>query len=144
MGPAIDSCNDNNDHDDDEGDAGGVDDDNDDVGCCCSPPSLRLVGPGGALEEMDRMKIIKRRLSMSLRSARPVDDSLSELAEQMALDESSTARDNGETPKQVQPSTGVPRPAPILSTAGHSNLKSFTSIACTGVVHARLWIISAV
>uniref|UniRef100_A0A667ZR07 cyclin-dependent kinase n=1 Tax=Myripristis murdjan TaxID=586833 RepID=A0A667ZR07_9TELE len=44
---------------------------------------------------MDRMKIIKRRLSMSLRSARPVDDSLSELAEQMALDESSAARDNG-------------------------------------------------
>uniref|UniRef100_A0A8D3CIP6 cyclin-dependent kinase n=1 Tax=Scophthalmus maximus TaxID=52904 RepID=A0A8D3CIP6_SCOMX len=40
------------------------------------------------------MKIIKRRLSMSLRSARPVDDSLSELAEQMALDEPTTARDN--------------------------------------------------
>uniref|UniRef100_A0A3B4UUS0 Uncharacterized protein n=1 Tax=Seriola dumerili TaxID=41447 RepID=A0A3B4UUS0_SERDU len=46
---------------------------------------------------MDRMKIIKRRLSMSLRSARPVDDSLSELAEQMALDEPTAARDNGET-----------------------------------------------
>nr|XP_040048180.1 cyclin-dependent kinase 16-like isoform X4 [Gasterosteus aculeatus aculeatus] len=48
---------------------------------------------------MDRMKIIKRRLSMSLRSARPVDDSLSELAEQMALDEpaaAAAARDNGE------------------------------------------------
>uniref|UniRef100_A0A8C6NPH8 cyclin-dependent kinase n=1 Tax=Nothobranchius furzeri TaxID=105023 RepID=A0A8C6NPH8_NOTFU len=44
---------------------------------------------------MDRMKIIKRRLSMSLRSARPVDDSLSELAEQISLDEPSTARDNG-------------------------------------------------
>ncbi|KAG7228257.1 hypothetical protein INR49_009118 [Caranx melampygus] len=43
---------------------------------------------------MDRMKIIKRRLSMSLRSARPVDDSLSELAEQMALDEPTAARDN--------------------------------------------------
>ncbi|XP_042348241.1 cyclin-dependent kinase 17-like isoform X2 [Plectropomus leopardus] len=43
---------------------------------------------------MDRMKIIKRRLSMSLRSARPVDDSLSELAEQMALDEPAAARDN--------------------------------------------------
>ncbi|TKS77690.1 Cyclin-dependent kinase 17 [Collichthys lucidus] len=55
---------------------------------------LRPVGPGGAVEKMDRMKIIKRRLSMSLRSARPVDDSLSELAEQMALDEPSTARDN--------------------------------------------------
>ncbi|XP_034447795.1 cyclin-dependent kinase 17-like isoform X5 [Hippoglossus hippoglossus] len=44
---------------------------------------------------MDRMKIIKRRLSMSLRSARPVDESLSELAEQMSLDEPTTARDNG-------------------------------------------------
>ncbi|XP_049920125.1 cyclin-dependent kinase 16-like isoform X8 [Epinephelus moara] len=55
----------------------------------------RPVGPGGAVEKMDRMKIIKRRLSMSLRSARPVDDSLSELAEQMALDEPSAARDNG-------------------------------------------------
>uniref|UniRef100_A0A8C7Z4I7 cyclin-dependent kinase n=1 Tax=Oryzias sinensis TaxID=183150 RepID=A0A8C7Z4I7_9TELE len=43
------------------------------------------------------MKIIKRRLSMSLRSARPVDDSLSELAEQMALDETPGARENGET-----------------------------------------------
>uniref|UniRef100_A0A3P9LRF6 cyclin-dependent kinase n=1 Tax=Oryzias latipes TaxID=8090 RepID=A0A3P9LRF6_ORYLA len=43
---------------------------------------------------MDRMKIIKRRLSMSLRSARPVDDSLSELAEQMALDETPGAREN--------------------------------------------------
>lgn len=39
---------------------------------------------------------------MSLRSARPVDDSLSELAEQMALDEPSTARDNGETREQAQ------------------------------------------
>ncbi|CAB1458108.1 unnamed protein product [Pleuronectes platessa] len=53
------------------------------------------VGPGVAVEKMDRMKIIKRRLSMSLRSARPVDDSLSELAEQISLDEPTTARDNG-------------------------------------------------
>lgn len=58
--------------------------------------------PGGRTEKMDRMKIIKRRLSMSLRSARPVDDSLSELAEQMALDEPSTARDNGKLPEHVQ------------------------------------------
>lgn len=63
------------------------------------------MGPGGAVEKMDRMKIIKRRLSMSLRSARPVDDSLSELAEQMALDEPSTTRDNGETRGQVNPHT---------------------------------------
>ncbi|XP_030279926.1 cyclin-dependent kinase 16-like isoform X3 [Sparus aurata] len=61
----------------------------------CSRGTSRPVGPGGVVEKMDRMKIIKRRLSMSLRSARPVDDSLSELAEQMALDEPSAARDNG-------------------------------------------------
>lgn len=68
----------------------------------CPLHSLRPVGPGGVVSKMDRMKIIKRRLSMSLRSARPVDDSLSELAEQMALDEPSTARDNGETREQAQ------------------------------------------
>nr|XP_015203559.1 PREDICTED: uncharacterized protein LOC102682506 [Lepisosteus oculatus] len=34
---------------------------------------------------MDRMKVIKRRLSMTLRSARPVDESLSELAEQITV-----------------------------------------------------------
>lgn len=62
---------------------------------------LRPEGPSGVTEKMDRMKIIKRRLSMSLRSARPVDDSLSELAEQMALDEASTARDNGERCERV-------------------------------------------
>ena len=45
---------------------------------------------------MDRMKIIKRRLSMSLRSARPVDETLSELAEQINLEEPPVARDNGE------------------------------------------------
>lgn len=83
-----------NDNDDDV-DAGSVDDDNDDVGCNLSG----LWAPRGGVEKMDRMKIIKRRLSMSLRSARPVDDSLSELAEQMALDEPSTARDNGEAHK---------------------------------------------
>lgn len=38
---------------------------------------------------------------MSLRSARPVDDSLSELAEQMALDEPSASRDNGKMPKHT-------------------------------------------
>lgn len=65
------------------------------------------MGPGGAAEKMDRMKIIKRRLSMSLRSARPVDDSLSELAEQMALDEPSAARDNGEIHQQEHSHTGI-------------------------------------
>lgn len=87
----------------DDVDAGG--DDNEDVGGCPSP--LRPVGHGGAVEKMDRMKIIKRRLSMSLRSARPVDDSLSELAEQMSLDEPSAARENGETREQVHLHTGI-------------------------------------
>lgn len=64
--------------------------------CMCFLSHLSL-GPRGVVEKMDRMKIIKRRLSMSLRSARPVDDSLSELAEQMALDETPGARENGET-----------------------------------------------
>lgn len=78
----------------------------------------RPVGPGVAVEKMDRMKIIKRRLSMSLRSARPVDDSLSELAEQMALDEPSAARDNGEIHEQfhlhtlTHRSTQAPQPMP--------------------------------
>ncbi|CAL8276580.1 unnamed protein product [Boreogadus saida] len=51
--------------------------------------------PSQAAEKMDRMKIIKRRLSMSLRSARPVDETLSELAEQINLEEPPVAMDNG-------------------------------------------------
>uniref|UniRef100_A0A3Q0RVV8 Uncharacterized protein n=1 Tax=Amphilophus citrinellus TaxID=61819 RepID=A0A3Q0RVV8_AMPCI len=53
------------------------------------------------------MKIIKRRLSMSLRSARPVDDSLSELAEQMALDEPSTSNP-GRQPPWMAPEVYAP------------------------------------
>lgn len=67
--------------------------------CCVL---LGRWAPVGGTEKMDRMKIIKRRLSMSLRSARPVDDSLSELAEQMALDEPSASRDNGKMLEPVQ------------------------------------------
>lgn len=104
MDIAVDGYNENNGHDYDDGDAGGGDDsnDDDDVGCLSFLHlPFRPVGPGVAVEKMDRMKIIKRRLSMSLRSARPVDDSLSELAEQMALDEPSAARDNGEKCEQL-------------------------------------------
>lgn len=93
MHQAVVGYNEDNGPDDDDADGNN----NDRVGGCCPLRSHRPVGPGGVAEKMDRMKIIKRRLSMSLRSARPVDDSLSELAEQMALDEPSTARDNGET-----------------------------------------------
>ncbi|XP_078517497.1 cyclin-dependent kinase 17-like isoform X2 [Lissotriton helveticus] len=51
---------------------------------------------------MDRMKIIKRRLSMSLRSSRPVDDSLSELAEQINLDDNNV-KDNEPIVKNGKP-----------------------------------------
>nr|XP_046252283.1 cyclin-dependent kinase 17-like isoform X3 [Scatophagus argus] len=69
---------------------------------------------------MDRMKIIKRRLSMSLRSARPVDDSLSELAEQMALDEPSTARDNEPVVVcAVHPPASHSAPSFLRQYAGH-------------------------
>nr|XP_046252284.1 cyclin-dependent kinase 17-like isoform X4 [Scatophagus argus] len=78
------------------------------------------VGPSGAVEKMDRMKIIKRRLSMSLRSARPVDDSLSELAEQMALDEPSTARDNEPVVVcAVHPPASHSAPSFLRQYAGH-------------------------
>ncbi|XP_049438081.1 cyclin-dependent kinase 16-like isoform X3 [Epinephelus fuscoguttatus] len=87
----------------------------------------RPVGPGGAVEKMDRMKIIKRRLSMSLRSARPVDDSLSELAEQMALDEPSAARDNGETREQVHSHTGIVHENVKMGSDGESDQASGTS-----------------
>ncbi|XP_018593248.1 cyclin-dependent kinase 16-like isoform X2 [Scleropages formosus] len=65
---------------------------------------------------MDRMKIIKRRLSMTLRSARPVDDSLSELAEQMALDEPSAIRDNE---PMVGPLLSSTTPSFLRQYAGH-------------------------
>ncbi|TMS16089.1 Cyclin-dependent kinase 17 [Larimichthys crocea] len=69
---------------------------------------------------MDRMKIIKRRLSMSLRSARPVDDSLSELAEQMALDEPSAARDNESMVVcAVHPPASHSAPSFLRQYAGH-------------------------
>ncbi|CAM9969131.1 unnamed protein product [Lampetra fluviatilis] len=43
---------------------------------------------------MDRMKKLKRRLSLTLRGGRPVDEALSELAEQMTM-EDGTIKDNG-------------------------------------------------
>uniref|UniRef100_A0A674PPS6 Protein kinase domain-containing protein n=1 Tax=Takifugu rubripes TaxID=31033 RepID=A0A674PPS6_TAKRU len=69
---------------------------------------------------MDRMKIIKRRLSMSLRSARPVDDSLSELAEQMALDEPSASRDNEPVMERaMHPPASHSAPSFLRQYAGH-------------------------
>lgn len=42
----------------------------------------------------DRMKKFKRRLSLTLRGSQTIDESLSELAEQMTIEESSS-KDNG-------------------------------------------------
>uniref|UniRef100_A0A8C2XK84 cyclin-dependent kinase n=1 Tax=Cyclopterus lumpus TaxID=8103 RepID=A0A8C2XK84_CYCLU len=68
------------------------------------------------------MKIIKRRLSMSLRSARPVDDSLSELAEQMALDEPAAAKDNAPVVvSAVHPPASHSAPSFLRHYAGHLN-----------------------
>ncbi|KAJ3586937.1 hypothetical protein NHX12_013328 [Muraenolepis orangiensis] len=60
---------------------------------------------------MDRMKIIKRRLSMSLRSARPVDETLSDLAEQINLEEPPAARDNAAGECVLKPQDSYVPPA---------------------------------
>lgn len=43
---------------------------------------------------MERMKRIKKRLSLTLRSSQTIDESLSELAEQMTIEDGGT-KDNG-------------------------------------------------
>lgn len=43
---------------------------------------------------IDRMKKFKRRLSLTLRGSQTIDESLSELAEQMTIEENSS-KDNG-------------------------------------------------
>uniref|UniRef100_A0A8C2XP49 cyclin-dependent kinase n=2 Tax=Cyclopterus lumpus TaxID=8103 RepID=A0A8C2XP49_CYCLU len=87
--------------------------------------------------QMDRMKIIKRRLSMSLRSARPVDDSLSELAEQMALDEPAAAKDNGETHAGKAPSAR-PDCATLRSNRPEGNQQPDGLSVFTGIVHENV------
>ncbi|GCC16912.1 hypothetical protein chiPu_0020432, partial [Chiloscyllium punctatum] len=59
-------------------------------------PKLTSAGRHHTLsgELMDRLRIIKRRLSITLRSRRPLDDSLSQLAEQISLEENNS-KDNG-------------------------------------------------
>lgn len=44
---------------------------------------------------MEKMKKFKRRLSLTLRGSQTIDESLSELAEQMTVEENSS-KDNGE------------------------------------------------
>uniref|UniRef100_A0A4W3KA27 cyclin-dependent kinase n=1 Tax=Callorhinchus milii TaxID=7868 RepID=A0A4W3KA27_CALMI len=75
---------------------------------------------------MDRMKIIKRRLSMSLRSSRPVDDSLSELAEQMNLDENNV-KDNGKFLFSEGNSFGIVHENVKMGSDGESDQASGTS-----------------
>ncbi|MCJ8735145.1 hypothetical protein PDJAM_G00243490 [Pangasius djambal] len=67
---------------------------------------------------MDRMKIIKRRLSMSLRSARPVDENLSELAEHAAADEPPTTRENESMVCPVPPPASQSAPSFLRHYAG--------------------------
>ncbi|XP_058643460.1 cyclin-dependent kinase 16 isoform X2 [Onychostoma macrolepis] len=56
--------------------------------------SRPAAGRGQSQVLMDRMKIIKKRLSMSLQSVRRVDESLSELPEHTGLDEPPLSRDS--------------------------------------------------
>lgn len=44
---------------------------------------------------MEKMKRIKKRLSLTLRSSQTIDESLSELAEQMTMEDGGT-KDNGQ------------------------------------------------
>lgn len=44
---------------------------------------------------MEKMKRIKKRLSLTLRASQTIDESLSELAEQMTIEDGGT-KDNGE------------------------------------------------
>ncbi|KAI4871624.1 hypothetical protein NFI96_013404 [Prochilodus magdalenae] len=67
---------------------------------------------------MDRMKIIKRRLSMSLRSARPVDENLSELTEHAAPDEAPASRENEAMVCPVPPPASHSAPSFLRQYAG--------------------------
>ncbi|XP_043089991.1 cyclin-dependent kinase 16 isoform X2 [Puntigrus tetrazona] len=59
------------------------------------------LGRGQSQVLMDRMKIIKKRLSMSLQSVRRVDESLSELPEHTGLDEPPLSRDSGVVHRKI-------------------------------------------
>lgn len=49
---------------------------------------------------MEKMKRIKKRLSLTLRSSQTIDESLSELAEQMTIEDGGT-KDNGDDPTNL-------------------------------------------
>lgn len=49
---------------------------------------------------MEKMKRIKKRLSLTLRSSQTIDESLSELAEQMTIEDGGT-KDNGKDSTSV-------------------------------------------
>lgn len=65
--------------------------------CICDLNPKYPLGRGQSQVLMDRMKIIKKRLSMSLQSVRRLDESLSELPEHTGLDEPPLSRESGET-----------------------------------------------
>lgn len=61
---------------------------------CSSLSEVFTLHPAG------RMKKFKRRLSLTLRGSQTIDESLSELAEQMTVEESSS-KDNGNTGRET-------------------------------------------
>ena len=81
----------------------------------CFPPAPRLASPGLRTRpphlldflnhiQFDRMKKFKRRLSLTLRGSQTIDESLSELAEQMTIEENSS-KDNEPIVKNGRPPT---------------------------------------
>lgn len=58
------------------------------------------AGPPLLHRPMEKMKRFKRRLSLSLRGSQTIDESLSELAEQMTIEENSS-KDSGELPHHI-------------------------------------------
>lgn len=64
---------------------------------CAPEPEFRLYPccfQAGRRAGMEKMKRIKKRLSLTLRSSQTVDESLSELAEQMTVEDGGT-KDSG-------------------------------------------------
>ncbi|TSK13242.1 Cyclin-dependent kinase 17 [Bagarius yarrelli] len=82
-------------------------------GACLRPPLPQ--------RPMEKMKRFKRRLSLTLRGSQTIDESLSELAEQMTIEENSS-KDSG---------------FPERGSAGRCDLSSIRSIVCigSGMIH---------
>jgi len=64
------------------------------VACMCLTVCVCVCVPQASLRPaMEKMKRIKKRLSLTLRSSQSVDESLSELAEQMTVEDGGTKDD---------------------------------------------------